>query len=29
MSIEQDNIDPTTSQLRLSREESDNWELMT
>jgi len=29
MSIEQDNIDPTTSQVRLYREEIDNWELMT
>ena len=29
MSTEQDSIDPTTSQVRLDREESDNWELMT
>ena len=29
MSIEQDNIDPATSQVGLDREESDNWELMT
>ena len=29
MSIEQDSIDPTTSQVRLDREESHNWELMT
>ena len=29
MSTEQDSIDPTTSQVRLDREESDNWELIT
>jgi len=29
MFIEQDSINPTTSQVRRDREESDNWELMT
>jgi hypothetical protein len=29
MSTEQDSIDRTTSQVRLDREESNNWELMT
>jgi hypothetical protein len=29
MSTEQDSIDPTATQARLDREESDNWESMT
>jgi hypothetical protein len=29
MSTEQDSIHHTTSQVRLDREESNNWELMT
>jgi hypothetical protein len=29
MSIEQDSINPTMLQVRLDREESDNWKLMT
>ena len=29
MSIEEDSINPTTSQVRLDGEESDNWKLIT